>query len=154
MGKVRNGHFEANFFHGVLELLSVFSGGNRDRVCTNDFDAVTLQHTELDEFHGQVESGLAPKGGQKRIGALFHDDGFNNLCGQWLDIGGVGSSRVGHDRCRVRVGQNDAITLFTKDATSLRARVVKLAGLANDDGSRPNHQNRFEVGALRHGWLR
>ena len=50
-----------------------------------------------------------------------------------LDIGRVGQLRIGHDRRRVGVHQDDAIALFLQRLARLRAGIIELAGLADDD---------------------
>ena len=91
--------------------------------------------------HGYVQTGLAAEGGQYSVrlfplnhcGADLGRDGF--------DIGTVGHFRVGHDRGRVAVDEHDPIPLFFERFTGLRARVVELARLPDDDGSRSDEQD-------------
>ena len=52
---------------------------------------------------------------------------------QRLDVGRVGELRVGHDRRRVRVDQDDLVALLAQDLAGLHAGVVELGGLADDD---------------------
>ena len=58
--------------------------------------------------------------------------------------------RIGHDRGRVRVHEDDAVSLLTQHATGLRARVVELAGLPDDDRPAADQQDRFQVVASGH----
>ncbi len=57
-----------------------------------------------------------------------------------LDVGCIGHFRVGHDGRWVRVHQNDAVTLFAQGFTCLRARVVKLTRLTDNNRARTQNQ--------------
>ena len=65
----------------------------------------------LDQLHGQVERGLAAEGGQHGVGLLPLDDLRQDVGVERLDVGGVGEVGVGHDRGRVRVGQDHPVAL-------------------------------------------
>ena len=65
---------------------------------------------------------------------------------QRLDVGRVGEVGVGHDRRRVRVGEDDAVALLAQHPAGLGAGVVELAGLADHDRSRADDEDRVEVG--------
>ena len=97
-----------------------------------------------------VERGLAAEGGQQRVGALLGDDLLDELRGDRLDVGGVGDLRVGHDRGRVGVDQDDPQALGLEDPAGLGAGVVELGGLADDDRAGADDQDGLDVGALRH----
>ena len=57
---------------------------------------------------------------------------------------------VGHDGSGVRVQQNSFDALCFQGAAGLRAGVVKLRSLTNDDGAGANDQHLFDSGVLRH----
>ena len=67
-----------------------------------------------------------------------------------LDIGPVRELGIGHDRGRVRVDQDDAITLFAQGLAGLGARVIKLARLPDNNRAGANDQDGIDVSALRH----
>ena len=93
------------------------------------------------QVHRKVQCGLATEGRQQRIWLFFGDDRLEHGHGKRLDIGGIREVRVGHDRGRVRVGQDDAVALLPKDSTGLGSGVIKLTGLPDDDRSRTDHQD-------------
>ena len=62
--------------------------------------------------------------------------------------------RVGHDRRRVAVDEDDAVALLAQRLAGLGAGVVELAGLADDDRAGADDEDGFQVGALRHGFSR
>ena len=110
----------------------------------------SVEHARLGQLDRQVERGLAAEGREQRVGPLALDDAGEALHVERLDVGGVGELGVGHDRRRVRVHQHDAVALVAQHPARLRARVVELAGLADDDRAAPDDQDRLEVGALGH----
>ena len=68
-----------------------------------------------------------PRVAQQRVGALLGDDLLDELRGDRLDVGGVGELRVGHDRGRVGVDQDDPQALGLEHPAGLGAGVVELA---------------------------
>ena len=67
-----------------------------------------------------------------------------------LDVGRVGEVGVGHDRGRVRVDEDDAHALLAQHAARLRARVVELGRLADDDRAGADDEDAVDVVALGH----
>ena len=110
----------------------------------------TPTKTAAVEVHGHVEPGLAAQGREHRVGTLTVDDAGEHLPRQRLDVRAVGEVGVGHDRRRVGVGQDDAEPVVAEHAARLRARVVELTGLADDDRPRSDDQDRLEVVAPGH----
>ncbi|MNT13355.1 hypothetical protein D3C72_1483220 [compost metagenome] len=102
------------------------------------------------QVQGAVERRLATHGGQDGVGALLGDDLLDRLPGDGLDVGDVGGGRVGHDRCRIAVDQDDFVALFAQCLAGLDAGIVELAGLADDDRTSANDKNAFKVCAFRH----
>src|SRR5690606_3399437 len=70
-----------------------------------------------------------------------------------LDVDRVGHLRVGHDRRGIAVDQHHAVTLLAQRLARLRAGVVELAGLADDDRGGADDEDGLEVGALWHQWF-
>ena len=98
----------------------------------------------------RLRPGLTAEGGQHRVGPLLLDDLLENPHVERLDIGRIREIRVGHDRRRVRVGEDDPIALLTQDPARLRARVVELTGLTDHYGPGADDQDRRDVSALGH----
>ena len=90
-----------------LELLAVLPRLDRLDVRADQLDAVLLEDARLVQRHRGVQRGLAAEGGEQRVRALLLDDLLDDLRGDRLDVGGVGELRVGHDRRRVGVDQDD-----------------------------------------------
>ena len=144
-------HVEADGLHGLLEQLAVLGLVDGLALGADHLHAVFFQHALAVEIERGVQRGLAAHGRQQRVRALLCDDLRDRLPGDRLDVGGVGHLRVGHDGGRIGVDQNDAVALFAQRLAGLRAGVVELAALADDDRAGADDQDAFDVGAFRHG---
>ena len=113
----------------------------------DQLDAVLLQHAVVGQVQRAVQRGLPAHGRQQRVG-LLGDDLLDRLPVDRLDVDRVGHLRVGHDRRRVAVDQHHAIALVAQRLARLRAGIVELAGLADDDRAGADDEDGFEVGAL------
>ena len=89
----------------------------------------------------QFRPGLAAERGQQRVGPLGGDDLLDELGRDRLDVGAVGEARVGHDRGGVAVDEHDLEAVVAQDLARLRAGVVELAGLADDDRPGADHED-------------
>ena len=136
--------------HGVLELQAVFGLVDRFRAGADQLDLVFLQHTVVPQIERTVQRGLAAHGRQNGVGPFLGDDLLDRLPGDGFDVDDVGGGRVGHDRGRVAVDQNDLVAFFAQRLAGLHAGIVELAGLADDDRAGADDENTLDVGALRH----
>ena len=99
--------------HRLAEQLAVFGlvdgvGGGADHL-----DVELLEHAHLAQRQRAVERGLSAHGRQQRVGALPLDDLGDDLRRDRLDVGGVGEIRIGHDRRRIGIDQDDGFE-FTR----------------------------------------
>ncbi len=78
------------------------------------------------------------------------DDLLDALGRDRLDVGAVGELRVGHDGGRVGVDEDDAVAFFLEGFAGLRAGVIELARLADDDRAGADDEDGMDVGALGH----
>ena len=148
MADPRRGHVSApTDAHDLLELLAVLAALDRLDVGADQLDAVPLQHAGVVQRDREVQRGLPAQRGQQRVGPLARDDLLDELRRERLDVGGVGELRVGHDRRRVGVDQADPEALGAQHPAGLGARVVELAGLADHDRPRADHQDVLDVRA-------
>ncbi len=85
------------------------------------------------------------------LGLFLGDDASDHLGCDRLHIGRVGQTGIGHDRRGVGVDQDDPIPLFPQRLAGLRAGIVELAGLSDDDGPGPDDEDAVDVGAFGHG---
>src|SRR5829696_1498798 len=112
-----------------------------------------VEDARLAEFDGEVEGGLAPQGGEQRVGSLaaqYLGDGFGR---QGLDVGCVRDLRVSHYGRRIGVYEDYAVTLVAQGVASLGTRVVELCGLPDHDRSRADDQDARDVVAPGHARL-
>ena len=118
-------------------------------------DVVFFEHAHLLQRQRAIERRLAAHGRQQREAAgdgvaLLGDDLGDDLGRDRLDIGAVGHVRIGHDRRRIGIDQDDAIALGAQRLAGLGARIIELAGLADDDRPGADDQDGRNVRPLRH----
>ncbi len=144
------GHLEANLFHGDTEKLTALRllDGRQGRA--NEFHPVLLQDPVLGHGHRRVQAGLAAKGRQECAGTLLFNDAGHGLGLDGFDVGPVGQVRIGHDRRRVGVDQDDLVSLFLEGLECLGAGVIELAGLSDDDGARADEHYFLQICSFGH----
>ncbi len=74
--------------------------------------------------------------GSKALGLLLDDAGDGAPVDR-LDVDRIRRFRIGHDGGRIRVHQNDPITLFYQRLTRLSSGIIELTSLTDDDGPAP-----------------
>src|SRR5262249_23685038 len=67
-----------------------------------------------------------------------------------FDVGAVGKLRVGHDGGRVGVDEHDAVAFFLEGFAGLRAGVIELARLADDDRASAANEDAVDVVSFWH----
>ena len=145
---------QADAGHRVLELQAVFRLLDRLFIRADHLDVVLGQHAMLVQIERAIQRGLTTHRRQQSIGPLLGNDLLDHLPGDGFDVGRIGHLRVGHDRRRIAVDEDDTVALFAQRLAGLGAGVVELTGLPDDDRASADDQDRFEVGALRHAGLR
>ena len=141
----------AQLLHGVLEQLPVLGAVDGLGLAAQQTHALGLQEAFPGQGHGHVQAGLAAQVGQDGVRLFLLDDALDDLGGHGLHIHPVGDVGVGHDGGGVGVDQHHLHALFLQGAAGLGAGVVKLGGLADDNGAGAQHQHLFDIGILRHG---
>ena len=150
------GNVEADLLHRVFEEEAIFSLLDRRDVCADEKRVVFVEHAAVGEFDRKVERGLSADGGQNsetcawRHLALDTDDFFQVLAGERLDVSAVGDLGVGHDGRRIRVRQHHFVALSLERLAGLRAGVIELGRLPDDDGAGAEDQDFRDVVASRH----
>ena len=142
---------EPHLLHGLFEEEAVLPQAEGVDARAQHLDAVARERPPLVEGDGEVDPRLAADGGEQRVRPLLFQNFLHHLGHQRLDVGGVGKLRVGHDRRRVRVDEDDAVALALQDAAGLGAGVVELAGLTDDDRTRAEDEDGAEIGPSGHG---
>ena len=136
--------------HGRLEFLAVLGLVDGFFRRADQLDVELGQHAFARQVERAVERGLPAHGRQQRVRTLALDDLGNHSPGDRLDVGRVGHLRIGHDRRRIGVDQDDPVPFLAQRLARLRARIVELAGLPDDDRAGADDQDRFDVGASGH----
>jgi hypothetical protein len=67
-----------------------------------------------------------------------------------LDIDGVGTSRIGHDRCGIRIDEDDSVAFLLERLARLSTGIIEFAGLPDDDRAGADDENALEIVASRH----
>ncbi len=146
---------KADFGHGLAEELAILGLVDRFRRRADHLDVVLFQHAHFFQAERAIERSLAAHRRQKREPAgngvaLLLDDLGDDFRGDRLDIGPVRHLRIGHDRGRIRIDEDDAIAFLAQRLAGLRPRIIELAGLTDDDRARADDKDGRDIGALRH----
>ena len=142
---------EADLVHRLAEQQPVFRLLDGFQLGADQLDIVFIERAVLGERNRRVQRGLSAHGRQQRVRALFLDDAGDHLGRDRLDIGRVGKSRIGHDRGRVRVYQDDPVAFFLQGLAGLSAGIVELAGLTDDDRAGPDDHDGLDICTFGHG---
>ena len=121
---------------------------------SNQLHTVFVQDAVFRKSDGRVQRRLSAHGREQGIGVFLLNDLLYDVQGDRLDIGAIGQFRIGHDRGGVAVDQHDTIALLAEGLTGLRAGIIELAGLPDDDRPRTDQQNRMNVGTPGHAQLK
>ena len=136
--------------HGVLEQLAVLRLGDGFGIGAQELDVVGLQEALLVQLHGNGQTHLAAETGQHGVGLFLFDDPLDGLGRQRLQIDMVRQSVVRHNGGGVGVHQHHFLARFLQHAAGLGAGIVKLRGLANDDGAGADDKDFFDLRIQRH----
>ena len=147
---VRGNHRLTDLRHGFLEQLPVLRPGNSLGVGAQQTDPLLLEEALLVQLHGQGQAGLAAQARQDAVGPLLFDDTLDGLRSQRLQIDLVRHGLIGHDGSGVGVAQHHVHPRLLQDAAGLGAGVVKLGGLADDNGAGADNQDFFDTCIQRH----
>ena len=116
--------------------------------------AVLVQDARLVERQPAVERGLAAEGKQERVHLLLDQDPLDELRGDRGEVELVGHPLAGLDGGDVGIDEHRGDALLLERLDGLCAGIVELAGLADLQGARAEHEDLArlagEVGAV-HG---
>ena len=131
--------------HGIFKRLPVLR--LLDRICVNADQPHTelLQDALLLELHGEVQARLSAQGGQDGIGLLHLQHAAHGWDGQRLNVDLIRNVFIRHDRGGVGVNKHNLHALLMQGAAGLRAGIVKLRRLADDDGAGTDDKDFFNA---------
>ena len=155
IGQTRLRRLESDLGHGLAEQLAVFGLVDGIGRRADHLDVELVQRALPAQRQRAVQRGLSAHGRQQREAAgndvtFLLDDFCDDLGRDRLDIGRIRQFRVGHDRGRIGIDEDDAVALFLQRLHRLRAGIVELAGLADHDGTGADDQDGRDVGSFRH----
>ncbi len=146
----RTGRGQPDAGHRLLEFFAVFGLVYGFPARAYHLDAVFFQHSMFGQVQRAVQRGLPAHRRQDRIGPFPLDDLFDDPPGDRLDIGRIRHAGIGHDRGGIRVHQDYAIAFLAQRLAGLRAGIIELARLPDDDGAGADDQDAFYVGTFCH----
>ena len=142
-------HAEGRALHRRPEELAVLGPPDGVVVGADQLDAVLSERPVLGQLAGEVQRRAAAQRRQQRVGLLALDHLRHRGRRERLDVGARGELRVGHDRRRIRVDENDLVALLEQHLAGLRARVVELGGLPDHDRPRAQDEDAVDVVSTR-----
>ena len=139
----------------ILEHLAVLAAVDGVAVGADHLTRCTGEDALVEAGHGRVQPGLPAERGQHASTGvpgrcLVGQDLLDGPGRDRLDVRRVGELRVGHDRGRVAVDQDDPVPLLAQGPAGLDAGVVELAPLADDDRAGADDEDAVQVGSLGH----
>ncbi len=145
MGNAGASGFQTNFFHRLIETLAIFRlidhvGGSADHL-----DVEFVQHPFTLQLQRAVQRRLSSRVWLRGVWRLLFNDFAHHFPVNWLDIRGIGHVRVGHDGGGVGIHQHYAVAFLAQGFARLRAGVVELTGLADNDGTSAEDQDTFYI---------
>ena len=135
----------------LLEFFAVLRARDALAPRAEYLNLALVQHALFLELHHEIQPRLPADAGHDCVRAFVADDARHVFGRERLHVHLVGNGGVGHDGRGVGVCQHDLIALLAQGKARLRARVVELGGLPDDDRAGADDQNLVNVGSLRHG---
>ena len=123
----------ADFLHGILKFLTIFSFLNGLGCSTDQSYIMFFQEAFLIQLHGKVQTCLTAQGRKNAVWLLFQDQLLYHFYGKRLNVNTVCNIFICHDCSRIGVQKNNLQTFFLQGTASLCSCIVKLCCLADDD---------------------
>ena len=144
VGDLRRDDRLADALAELLELLAVLGAADAVAVRAEKLDLALLEHALLLELHRQIQTGLAADARDDRVRTLLAQDTRHILQRQRLHVHLVRDGGIRHDRGGVGVDEDNLVPLL------LRAGIVKLSGLADDDRAGADDHNFLQIRSFGH----
>ena len=145
-----SGSREPDIRHGLFEKQPVFGHFHGFGFRPDHLDVVLIEDSSLGKFDCNIERGLPADGRQQSIRSFAFDDRRDEFGGQRFDVRTICQFRIGHDRCGIRIDENDLVPLLSQRLASLRPRIVEFASLADHDGTGTDDEDLSDVSPLWH----
>src|SRR5690606_1887882 len=118
---------------------------------TDQLDAVRFEDTAIVQLQRDVQRRLAAHGGEQGVRPFTLDDALDPFRRDRLDVRPIRQIRIGHDRRRIAVDQDDPVPLFLQGAHGLGTGVIELAALPDHDRARAEDEDALDVVSAWHG---
>mmetsp|Transcript_2843 Transcript_2843/g.11166 ORF Transcript_2843/g.11166 Transcript_2843/m.11166 type:complete len:585 (-) Transcript_2843:4-1758(-) len=128
-----------------LEDPAVLCGDDRADLGAEHADAVLREGAVVVQGDGAVQRGLPAEGREEAVGTHFLDDLGDKLRGDGHEVDMVGEALRGLNGGNVRVDEDGLHMLLPQRLDGLGSRVVELAGLADCQATRSEHQHPAEL---------
>ena len=137
------------FLDKQFAVLGVHDGTDRS---AEHLDIILVKHAALAESHATVEGGLSAESEQDAVRTLLLYDFFNEIWSHGQEINLVSETVGSLHGGDVGIDENGLYTLLLQSLQSLRAGIVKFAGLSNLEGtaSKQKHFVKVKSISLRH----
>ena len=133
-----------NLLHGTPEEITVFRTFNGFNIGPKQTDTVFRKPVVFAQLHRQCKTGLSAKSCQQTVRLFLHNDPLQGFRIERFKVNLIRKMFVGHDRCRVGIGKHDIDSFRFQNTARLRAGIIKLCGLADNDRSRTDHKYLFD----------
>ncbi len=108
-GRAAARHLYAQTIHRILERDAVLTALDSVRLDADYLHAVLVQYALLVKLCGKIQSGLTAQVRQYSIRALLRNNLLQALNSERLHVRRISHPRIGHDRCRIGVDQDDLV---------------------------------------------
>ena len=144
------GDWLPEFLHCLLKALAILRLLDGIKRRTEELHAVLRQDALLRKLNGKVQPRLSAERGEKAIRLFLGNNLRQKLHRQRLDVNTVGDIGVRHDGGGIAVDEDNLQPVFLQCTAGLRAGIVKLCGLPDNDGAGADHHDFIEIFLTRH----
>ena len=138
MGRAAGRHPQTDSLHRMFEGFAILGLMDRLGGSADQFHAVLFKRPPFDQGHRGIQRGLASHGREQGVGPFPFDHLFDHFGRDRLHIRPVCQFRIGHDRGRIAVDENDPVAFLFQRFAGLRAGIVELTGLTDHDRAGPD----------------
>ncbi len=129
---------KADAGHRLAEKLAILGHVDGRGAGADHFHLEFFEHSHFFQGERAVERGLAAHGRQQREAAgnsvaLLADDLGDDFRRDRLEVSAIGHVRIGHDRRRIGIDEDDPVSLLAQRLAGLGAGIIEFASLADDD---------------------
>ena len=144
------GHLDSQGIHCIFECNPVLAALDGIHLHADNLHLIFFQNSRTGKLRAEIQPGLPSQIGQQCVRTLLCNDLLQPLLVQRLNISHVCHLRIRHNGGRVGIYQYNLISQLFQRLARLGAGIVKLTGLADDNGTGTYNQHFVNVSSLRH----